>query len=195
NHRSYLDPLVIGYALAARGRPGRFLGKSELFESRGSKELVEAMGTIPVFRGTGSDEPLAQAAAALEADELVVILPEGTIPRGSAFFEPELDFKPGTARLAAQTGAPVIPMGLWGTEAVWPRNARVPAVALPWEQPPVSIAIGPAVKLKHKSEKADTRRIRDAVVDQLPPEAREQRIPTDAELAATYPDGKIPDGD
>ena len=157
--------------------------------------MVEAMGTIPVFRGTGSNEPLAQAATALEAGELVVILPEGTIPRGEAFFDPELDFKPGTARLAAQTEAPVIPLGLWGTEAVWPRNAKVPAVALPWEQPPVRISVGPSVPLKHKNEKADTNRIRDAVVDLLPPEAREQRTPTRDELAATYPDGKIPEND
>ena len=48
-------------------------------------------------------------------------MPEGTIPRGPAFFDPELKGRWGAARLAAMTGAPVIPVGMWGTEQVWPR--------------------------------------------------------------------------
>ena len=48
------------------------------------------MGGIRVERGTGSDEPLAEAAVALEAGELVAMMPQGTIPRGPAFFDPVL---------------------------------------------------------------------------------------------------------
>ena len=58
---------------------------------------------------------------------MVALMPQGTIPRGPAFFDPELKGRWGAARLAAMTGAPVIPVGLWGTEKVWPRNARLPA--------------------------------------------------------------------
>ena len=187
NHRSYFDPVALGYLLAARGRPGRFLAKSELFETPPVRELVQAMGAIPVARGSGSDEPLDQAAAALEAGEVVVVLPEGTIPRGPAFFDPRLDFKPGAARLARMTKAPVIPVGLWGTELVWPRNSKLPRVSLPWQRPDVSVSAGPAVELKYRSDNADTKRLEDAVLALLPQAGREPYEPTADELAATYP--------
>ena len=59
---------------------------------------------------------------------MVAIMPEGTIPRGPAFFDPELKGRWGAARLAQMTGAPVIPVGMWGTEKVWPRSSRLPNV-------------------------------------------------------------------
>ncbi|MFV2039809.1 MAG: HAD-IB family hydrolase [Acidimicrobiales bacterium] len=189
NHRSYFDPLAIGYALARKGRPGRFLAKSELFESRPTRDVVAALGSIPVFRGTGSDQPLEQAAAALAAGEVVVILPQGTIPRGEKFFDPALKFKLGVGRLANLTRAPVVPLGLWGTERIWPRNSRVPQMAFPWDRPKVSIEVGPPVALEYENDRADTTRVRDAVADLLPPEAREQHTPTAEELAATLPGG------
>ena len=104
----------------------RFLGKKEVFDAPVVGQLARALGGIRVDRGTGSDEPLAEAAAALAGGELVAIMPQGTIPRGRAFFEPELKGRWGAARLAAMTKAPVIPIGLWGTEKVWPRSERMP---------------------------------------------------------------------
>ena len=67
---------------------------------------------------------MARATAALRAGEAVIVLPQGTIPRGEAFFDPVLTGKTGAARLAAETGAPVVPIGIWGTEKVWPRSSR-----------------------------------------------------------------------
>ena len=81
NHRSYFDPLAMAIALAKRGRPVRFLGKKEVFDAPIVGQLAKAMGGIRVERGTGSDEPLAAAALALEAGELVAMMPQGTIPR------------------------------------------------------------------------------------------------------------------
>lgn len=192
NHRSYFDPLALGYLLASAGRPGRFLAKEELFAKRPVSDVVEAMGAIPVTRGSGSDKPLEAAQAALEAGEIVIILPEGTIPRGEAFFDPELEFRAGAARLAALTRAPVIPVGLWGTEQIWPRNARVPTVALPWLRPDVRVTVGAPVDLKYRSAAADTRRLQTAVADLLPAEAHRRVEPTPGELAATYPPGRFP---
>src|SRR5690606_1381234 len=83
-------------------------------------------GGIRVDRGTGSDEPLDAAVAALRGGEMVALMPQGTIPRGPAFFDPELKGRWGAARLAQLTRAPVVPIGLWGTERVWPRSARLP---------------------------------------------------------------------
>jgi putative phosphoserine phosphatase/1-acylglycerol-3-phosphate O-acyltransferase len=193
NHRSYFDPMAIGTTLAKRGRPVRFLGKKEVFDVPLAGPLLRAMGGIRVDRGTGSDEPLKDAAAALAAGQLVALMPEGTIPRGPAFFDPVLKGRWGAARLAALTGAPVVPIGLWGTEKVWPRSSRTPNVLNILRPPTVRIRVGPPVAdLKGRSVDADTKRIMAAIASLLPDEARRRRSPTAAELARTYPGGKAP---
>jgi putative phosphoserine phosphatase/1-acylglycerol-3-phosphate O-acyltransferase len=194
NHRSYFDPLAIGVTLAKRGRPVRFLGKKEVFDVPVAGQVLRAMGGIRVDRGTGSDEPLQDAAAALVAGQLVALMPEGTIPRGPAFFEPELRGRWGAARLAALTAAPVIPIGLWGTERVWPRSSRTPDMLAVRNPPTVRIRVGPPVEgLDYVSPDDDTKRIMAAIAELLPPEARERRTPTPEELVRTYPSGKVPD--
>jgi putative phosphoserine phosphatase/1-acylglycerol-3-phosphate O-acyltransferase len=189
NHRSYFDPLALGFAFAKRGRPVRFLAKRELFDAPVVGPSVRAMGGIPVDRASGSDDPLRAAVAALAAGELVAILPQGTIPRGPAFFSPELEGRWGVARLAAQAKVPVVPVGLWGTERVWPRSERFPRMWNVLDPAPVSVRVGPPVELKYRSPAADTRRIMAAIADLLPPEARESHEPTPEELALTYPPG------
>jgi putative phosphoserine phosphatase/1-acylglycerol-3-phosphate O-acyltransferase len=187
NHRSYFDASVVSIVIAKAGRSARGIGKKEVFDAPIIGRFAHAFGGIRVDRGTGSNEPLHRAERALRAGELVMIAPEGTIPRGRAFFEPELKGRWGTARLAAATHAPVIPLGLWGTEHVWPRNQRLPRMSLPGTGPRVTARIGPAVALTYDDPDADTKRIMAALVDQLPPEARERRTPTEDELRRTYP--------
>ncbi len=192
NHRSYFDPLALAVALAQRGRPVRFLGKKEVFDAPIVGQVAKAMGGIRVERGTGSDEPLAEAAAALAAGELVALMPEGTIPRGPAFFDPVLKGRWGAAKLAAMTGAPVIPIGLWGTEKVWPRSERLPNLLAIGHPPRIRIKVGEAVAaLKGVSPDADTKKIMKAITKLLPAEARKPRTPTAEELAKTYPGGKV----
>lgn len=147
NHRSYFDPVAIGMALARTGRPARFLAKKEVFDAPVVGQIVKALGTIRVDRGSGSSTPLDQALKALEAGEVVVILPEGTIPRGPAFFEPQLQGRRGVAELASKSGAPVVPMGLWGTENVWPRSSKFPMVWNVTSPPTVTMRMGPPVDL------------------------------------------------
>ena len=189
NHRSYFDVAAMGLLLAKAGRPARFLGKKEVFDAPVVGQIARAMGGIRVERGTGSDEPLQAAADALACGELVSLMPQGTIPRGRAFFDPVLKGRWGAARLAQMTGAPVIPVGLWGTEQVWPRSSRVPNVLNITSPPLVRVTVGPAVELVHDDLDEDTRRIMAAIVELLPPEARVWREPTAEELARTLPPG------
>jgi putative phosphoserine phosphatase/1-acylglycerol-3-phosphate O-acyltransferase len=193
NHRSYFDPLAIGFAMARTGRPVRFLGKKEVFDAPVVGQITGALGGIRVERGSGSDEPLQAAADALAAGEAVALMPQGTIPRGRAFFEPELKGRWGAAKLAALTKAPVVPIGLWGTEKVWPRNARTPNVLAVGHPPTVRVRVGNPVELKYRSPDADTKRIMAALVDLLPAEARRRREPTPEELARTLPAGHVGD--
>jgi putative phosphoserine phosphatase/1-acylglycerol-3-phosphate O-acyltransferase len=189
NHRSYFDGLAMGYTVSQAGRPLRFLGKKEVFDAPVVGQIATAMGGIRVERGTGSDEPLLAASEALEGGQLVMLMPQGTIPRGRAFYDPHLKGRWGAARLAALSKAPVIPVGLWGTEQVWPRNSRFPNVLAVGHPPTVRIRVGKPVELKHRSPEADTKRIMDAIVALLPAEAREEREPTAEEIARAMPSG------
>jgi putative phosphoserine phosphatase/1-acylglycerol-3-phosphate O-acyltransferase len=195
NHRSYFDTVAVGLTVARSGRSVRFLGKKEVFDAPVVGALARAMGGIRVDRGTGSDEPLREAARALEAGELVALMPQGTIPRGRAFFEPELKGRWGAARLAAMTRAPVVPLGLWGTEKVWPRSARLPNVLNVVSPPLVTVRVGEVVPLEYGDVDADTKRIMTAIADLLPPESRVRRDPTPAELTRTLPAGYKGDPD
>lgn len=193
NHRSYFDPLAMATLLAQRGRPVRFLGKKEVFDAPVVGDIAKAMGGIRVDRGTGSDAPLAAAEDALAAGELVAMMPQGTIPRGREFFNPVLKGRYGAARLAAATGAPVIPVGLWGTEHVWPRSSRMPNLTRLLDPYEVIVRVGPEVELGRTDLDADTEAIMSALSRLLPPESRIEREPTEEELARTFPPGYSPD--
>jgi putative phosphoserine phosphatase/1-acylglycerol-3-phosphate O-acyltransferase len=87
----------------------------------------------------------------------------------------------------------VIPVGIWGTEVVWPRSSKIPNLTNVLDPPTVRIRVGHGVPLAGHDLDEDTRSIMDAIVELLPPEARRRRSPSAEELASTYPDGKVPD--
>jgi putative phosphoserine phosphatase/1-acylglycerol-3-phosphate O-acyltransferase len=187
NHRSYFDVVAIGLVAARLGRPVRFLVKQEVFDAPVVGRLARSLGGIAVERGSGSSEPMRQAAAALRAGEVVIVLPQGTIPRGEAFFDPVLHGHTGTARLAAETGAPVVPVGVWGTERVWPRSSRIPnLISVPYP-PRVTVTVGEPVTLGLEDAVADTAVLMATIADLLPDEARMPHIPTAEDLARTRP--------
>jgi putative phosphoserine phosphatase/1-acylglycerol-3-phosphate O-acyltransferase len=187
NHRSYFDTVAVGLTVMKTGRPLRFLGKKEVFDAPVIGQLARALGGIRVERGSGSDEPLRAAAEALDAGDMVALMPQGTIPRGESFFDPALVGRPGAARLAAMTKAPVIPIGLWGTEKVWPRRSRLPNVTNVTSAPTVRTRVGAPVALTHDDVVADTDRIMEAITSLLPEEARKRHEPTAEEIARAMP--------
>jgi putative phosphoserine phosphatase/1-acylglycerol-3-phosphate O-acyltransferase len=192
NHRSYFDVFAVAMMVSKTGRTVRFLGKKEVFDAPLVGQLASLLGGIRVDRTSGSDEPLEHAAAALQSGEMVALMPQGTIPRGLEFFNPQLQGRWGAARLAVQTNATVIPIGLWGTEKVWPRNAKLPDILNLSNPPLVSITVGPPVELDRTGNSdeiiaANTQAMMSAISALLPSEAREERTPTDDELRATFP--------
>ena len=190
NHRSYFDSAAIALVMARCGRRVRAMAKQEMFDAPVIGRLVRASGSIPVDRkGSGADA-YEQAARALRAGEVLMMAPQGTIPRGRDFYQPRLRGKTGVARLAATSRAPVIPIGIWGTERVWPRSSRLPNMTNLRHPPTVRVRIGAPVEgLTYQDPHADTEQIMDAIVGLLPPEAREVHEPTAEELALTFPPG------
>jgi putative phosphoserine phosphatase / 1-acylglycerol-3-phosphate O-acyltransferase len=189
NHRSYFDVVALALVAARLGRPVRFLGKREIFDAPLVGLVARGIGGIPVDRGSGSDRPLREAAAALRAGEVVVVLPQGTIPRGPEFFDPQLRGKTGTARLAQMTGAPVVPIGIWGTERVWPRSSRLPNMLAIGHPPKVKVRVGRRLDLSGPDAVEETARLMGAISALLPKKARRRVKPTPEELARTYPPG------
>jgi 1-acyl-sn-glycerol-3-phosphate acyltransferase len=111
NHRSFLDPFVI--ATIAR-RPMYYVAKRELFEKRWQGWILNALGAFPVDRGRGDRDMVETAKAILGRGDAVLIFPEGTRIRPGALGSP----KRGVGRLALETGAPVVPVAVIGTEAI-----------------------------------------------------------------------------
>jgi putative phosphoserine phosphatase/1-acylglycerol-3-phosphate O-acyltransferase len=187
NHRSYFDAIALGLTVMRAGRLPRALAKKEIFDAPVLGQVARVLGQIVVDRDGGGGNALTSAIAALRGGEVVVVLPQGTIPRGEAFFSPKLQGKTGAARLAAATGAPVVPVGMWGTEKVWPRSARMPNVTNVLNPPQVRVRVGPPMKGLTGDAEADTAKIMKAISAQLPPEARRPRKPSDEELRHAKP--------
>ena len=124
NHLSSADPPFIGGWLAPvlRRRP-TFLAKESLFVGP-LGHLIRSLGAEPVKAG-GSDIGAYRAARAiLDRGAVVAILPEGTRSFDGVMGQP----KPGVSLLATRTGAPVLPVGVSGTDVLIARGQRLPRI-------------------------------------------------------------------
>jgi glycerol-3-phosphate dehydrogenase (NAD(P)+) len=109
NHRSFLDPFVIGCCVR---RPVYFVAKQELFKNPLYGWFLNCLGAFPIKRGESDDESMKTARMLLERGEVVVIFPEGTRIRRGALRQP----KRGVGRLALEAGVPVVPVAVHGSE-------------------------------------------------------------------------------
>jgi 1-acyl-sn-glycerol-3-phosphate acyltransferase len=116
NHVSVLDPLACARLVWDSGRVPRFLAKESLFVGIAGT-ILRAAGQIPVYRGTSAAGSSVHAAkAALDAGDVVVIYPEGSVTRDPDWWP--MQARSGVARLALTTDAVVLPVAQWGPQRV-----------------------------------------------------------------------------
>jgi 1-acyl-sn-glycerol-3-phosphate acyltransferase len=136
NHLGLLDPVAVAALVRRRVH---ILAKAEIFEWPVLGGIARGCGIVPVRRGASDREALRSMVDLLRAGECVLVMPEGTYPK--APLPPAmLRAKTGAAFLAAHTGAPVLPVGVTGTELVWvPRRGwhfgQRPRVTITYGEP------------------------------------------------------------
>ena len=150
NHRSFMDSIFL--ALASPD-PVAFVAKAEYFDNPVTRQLFTSTGQIPLRRGSpaGAREALAAASEVLADGGTLGIYPEGTRSRDGKLHRGKL----GPARLAAATGAAIVPVGLVGTDKV-----QLPDERLPHLFRPVAIRFGSPKRLVAPDGRASARRLR-----------------------------------
>ena len=124
NHLSHIDPAFI---MTATKRPVSYMSKKEHFDSSIRRLVFKQVGVIPVDREAGGLEGMENAIEVLNQGGAIGIFPEGTRSRDGIMG----DGKTGVARLAAATGAAVVPVAIRQTDDVWPVAKRIPR---PWRK-------------------------------------------------------------
>jgi cytidylate kinase len=157
NHRSLID---IPVAAAVTTRKVWFMAKEELFRSKVSAAVLGRLGAFPVRRGRPDRSPLQRALQLLSEGEVVGIFPEGT-RRPNARFE---ELEEGFAYVALRSGAPIVPVAISGTEAVFPPGGKVPrlvrvrvAVGEPFRLGEGHTGVLPRARVRNATAEAQTR--------------------------------------
>ncbi len=149
NHFSQMDHFYAGVYLR---RKIRFMGKSQLFGPPVLTSIFKHGGVFPVRRGHRDEEAMKTAFILLEQGEMLLIYAEGGRSRSGEMGEP----KPGIGRIAAESGAPVVPVAIHGSAAArgWKR-LRFPKVTIEFGEPlafPVEHEVGRERQLEVATE-------------------------------------------
>lgn len=125
NHNSHIDPLTTAHFVYDHGRIPRFLAKAVLFRISGIGRVITSAGQIPVERQSKAAMGAYGAAVqAIRRGACVVVYPEGTLTRDPMLWP--MRGKSGAARIALETGCPVIPVGQWGAQEILPPYTKRP---------------------------------------------------------------------
>jgi 1-acyl-sn-glycerol-3-phosphate acyltransferase len=141
NHLSVLDGPILAIE-TARGsrRVVRFLVMAEAFRTPVIRWILKRYEQIPIQRGQGDAPALDEAISAVRTGALAALAPEGRVNDDDA--ETMQRIRTGVARIAMPSGAPVIPVGIWGTQERWPRSGL--RLRPPW-RPRLSLAFGASI--------------------------------------------------
>ncbi|MFC4112364.1 lysophospholipid acyltransferase family protein [Nonomuraea zeae] len=163
NHLSWTDPVLLSHFLYNNGRWPVILAKSALFRVPLLGRAVTGLLAIPVDRGSSEAARSLRASAQRLADGAAILFyPEGTCTRDPDLWP--MVGKTGAARLALESGAPVIPVAHWGAQELLPYGEKRPR---PFPRKTFRVSVGPPVdlaKFAGKEPHADVLRDATAVI-------------------------------
>jgi 1-acyl-sn-glycerol-3-phosphate acyltransferase len=131
-HRSFAD---FGFAAFCTKRKLFFMTKDSMWERKWLGKLLLYVGAFPVHRESADREALQRAEEVLQRGECLVLFPEGTRRAGPVIE----DLMEGAAFLSARTGAPIIPIGIGGSDLAMPKGKVLPKPLT------IQVVIGPAI--------------------------------------------------
>lgn len=158
NHISEVDPLVVAHFLNDAGRVPRFMAKASIFDVPIAGEILRHLGQIPVYRESRDASLSLEGALSAVADGgCVVVYPEATLTRDPDLWP--MRGKSGAARIALETGCPVIPLAHWGAQRILPPYGRVARLFPPSR---VTVRAGQPVDLADLAGNTGARSLRTA---------------------------------
>jgi 1-acyl-sn-glycerol-3-phosphate acyltransferase len=131
-HRSFAD---FGFAAFCTHRKLFFMTKDEMWKNKYLGKLLLTVGAFPVHRESADREALQRAEEVLRRGEALVVFPEGTRRTGPVIE----DLMEGATFLSARTGAPIVPIGIGGSDVAMPKGSTIPK---PYT---IHLVIGPAM--------------------------------------------------
>jgi 1-acyl-sn-glycerol-3-phosphate acyltransferase len=164
NHLNLADPPILTYTTPRRIR---WMAKRELFDIPIAGLFYRAFGCLPVRRFEADLQALRKSQELLRRGEVLGMFPEGTRSRTRGLTTAE----PGTALLALRTGAPVLPVAIWGTEGIkLPRNLfKYNRIHVRYGEP---FTLPQVKRITRAEVQAGTDAIMKAIAALLPPEYR-----------------------
>lgn len=195
NHLSFADPITVTPFCLASGRVPRYLAKASLWTLPVIGKVMATGRHIPVHRGTSkAGHAFRDAVTAAQAGECVIFFPEAGFSRRDDGW-PSAG-KNGVARVALETGVPVIPLANWGTHHLLPATAKFPHL---FPRPKIELVAGPPVDLSDLMGAELTRSVLDqatkrimAAVTDLLAEVRGETPPAETPPAETVPAETVP---
>lgn len=119
NHQSFADPLLLGGSIWRRIH---FLARDTLFSHRVFGAALRQVGAVPVKRGKADRESLHTVVQLARAGDVVCVFPEGTRTLDGSLSP----LKKGILLMARMAGVPVVPVGISGMHALWPKDRKFP---------------------------------------------------------------------
>jgi 1-acyl-sn-glycerol-3-phosphate acyltransferase len=162
NHLSFFDSVLLMFALP---RPVSMLGKAEYTDRWVTRWLFCGAGMIPIRRENPGDlvHAFEQVGAVLDRGEVVGMFPEGTRSRDGLLHRGHS----GAAHLALTTGAPLVPVGIIGTDQILPSGARV---VRPFRH--ATISVGEPIRAADCGFTRSTNRARREITDRFMSDVR-----------------------
>ena len=132
-HRSNVD---FGLVSVLTTRRMRYMGKEALWTYGWFGRFITMLGAFPVRRGSADREALHRCMQVLEGGEPLVLFPEGARRSGPVV----TDLYEGAAYVAIRTRAPIVPVGIGGSERALPRGSKIVRPVK------IHVAVGPPIQ-------------------------------------------------